>query len=259
MKKKMQEADVVSVRHGVATFWIIGASPLIHNSMGAKAMRELLLPAGRKTAAQKKNSLKHDPIKEFRASMYRRGEFENGPTRVVFPAPAFKGALMTAALDCPIGRKKSEVGRLSWIEGQSVDIYGVPRLQMSVVRSADMNRTPDVRTRAIMHEWATKVVVRFVEPVLTAETVATLLEFAGMTTGIGDFRQEKGKGNFGQFRLCAPDDPDWVRIVANGGVLVQDEAIAEPEAADAQTEDLLAFFEAEVTARGISHLVEAVA
>lgn len=223
-KTKTQAQDVLSIAHGKVTACILGTSPLIYNTMSAKTKAGLLIPAGKKTAAQKKSTLKHDVRREYRDSMYRRPG-DHVPTRLIFDAAAFKGVLRTAALDLPIGVKRTEIGRLSWVVGQTIDVYGVPAMFMRVVRSADIARTPDVRTRAILPEWATVVTVQFVEPVISATTIAQLLEFGGMTSGVGDFRQEKGAGNYGQFRLCEPDDPDFKRIMAEQGREAQDEAI----------------------------------
>ena len=111
---------VIKVETGSVTCLIRGTSPLIFNRMAEKAKRELLLPKGRKTAADKAQSLKHNPLEEFRASVYRWDNDERS-TRLKFPAPAFKGAISTAALEVP-GMKKAQIGRLVWVEGTHVDV-----------------------------------------------------------------------------------------------------------------------------------------
>ena len=74
---------------------IIGATPMYFNSMGSKAMRDLLIGAQRKTAAEKKE-IKHNPEKEFRETMYRQ---KNGKTMLYFPSTGIKKGLATAALE----------------------------------------------------------------------------------------------------------------------------------------------------------------
>lgn len=239
---------VIDLDVGVATCLIRGTSPFIFNAMSAKAKHELLMPRGRKTAADKAQQMKHDPFEEFRASVYRYSD-DNQPTRLKFPAPAFKGVLQTAALEVP-GARKSQIGRLTWISGTHVSIYGRPQLLMSVVRSADMNRTPDVRTRAILAEWACEVTLTFVRPTLNAQAMATLLAAGGMVCGVGDFRQEKGSGNYGQYRLVDENDADFKRIVASGGREVQDQALADADPFDIETEELLAWYQEELGRRG---------
>lgn len=247
---KSTEIEVVSLRNGEATFCILGTSPLIMNRMAEKARQELLMPRGRLTTAQRATHLKHDPLAEYRSSVYRRSNLENAATRLIFPAPAFKGALAEAAKDMPTSVAKAQINRLTWVVGQSVDIYGTPKMLMSVVRSADMNKTPDIRTRAILEEWCTRVTIRFVEPMLSAATVGTLLAAAGVIDGVGDFRQGKGKGNHGQFILVADDDPDFQRIMRSGGAAVQDAALEDPEFHDIDTEDLYHWFCDEYERRG---------
>lgn len=239
-----EEINVLEITQGQATFGIVGTSPLVFNRMAEKARRELLKPTGRKTAADKASKLKHVPIDEYRASVYRNAG-DAAPTRLAFPAPGFKGAMATAALDLP-GTKKSEIGRLTWVTGTHVNVYGVPQLLMSVVRSADMARTPDIRTRAICPEWACVVTINFVQPKMHAKAIGNLLAAAGVISGIGDFRQEKGKGSFGQFKLVNQDDEQFLRILAEGGRAAQDAALNEPRCYDAETEELLSWFSAEV-------------
>jgi hypothetical protein len=223
-------------------------SPLIFNRMAMKAKRELLLGGGRKTAADRAANLKHDPVAEYRDSV-TRNKGDGCATRLAIPSPSFKGAMMTAALDLP-GTKRTEIGRLVWVTGYQVDLYGVPELFMSVVRNSDINHTPDIRTRAIVPRWACMVTVRFVQPKLTGKAIGNLMAAAGIIAGVGDFRQEKGKGSCGQFRTASLDDAEFLDIVAGGGREVQDAALAEFRFHDAETEELMAFYEAEVVRRG---------
>jgi hypothetical protein len=192
--------------------------------------------------------LKHNPLLEFRDSAYQT-RTEDAPTALCFFATGFKGALASAALDVP-GAKRTEIGRLCRIEGVDLPVWGTPELMMSVVRSADMNRTPDIRTRAILPEWACRVTIRYVKPKLNHQSIANLLAWAGETIGIGDFRQEKGKGSYGLFRLASADDPDFIRITSEQGRAVQEAALAEPQPHDADTEELLDWFNNELTRLG---------
>jgi hypothetical protein len=242
---KSDEISILEIHTGEAQFCILGTSPLLFNRMAEKAKRELLMPKGRKTTADRASSLKHNPLEEYRNSVYRRSDHVPGLTRLLFPTPAFKAAMATAALDLP-GAKKSEIGRLAWALGDKVEIFGIPKLRMDVVRSADMNRTPDVRTRACVGEWACRVTIRFVRPKLRDQAVANLMAAAGVTCGIGDFRQEKGKGNNGQFILVEPDHRDFVRLTTECGTDAQDAALAHPEMWDEETAEMMEWFSAEI-------------
>lgn len=249
--------SVIELDTGEVTAYIIGTSPLIFNRMAEKAKRDLLLPFGRKTAADKAQQLKHDPLAEFRASVYRNSG-DSHPTRLKFPAPGFKGVLETAALEVP-GAKKAQIGRLTWVTGTHVHIYGVPQLLMSVVRSADMNKTPDIRTRAILQEWCCEVTLNYVRPTLTMQAVANLLAAGGLLCGIGDFRQEKGAGNYGQFRLAQEGDEDFARIMAFGSRDAQDAALAAADPYDEETAELLIWYTAEIERRGRQNQLKAAA
>lgn len=240
--------SVLEISTGLTQAFIVGTRPLIMNRMAAKAKRELLLPKGRRGRAEREATLKHNPIAEYRDSVYRTRD-DNSPCRLCFHATGFKAAMASAALDLP-GASKSEIGRLSWVEGIDIPIYGTPRLLMSVVRSADVKQTPDIRTRAILPEWACVLSVRYVQPRLTHVGIANLLAAAGVMVGVGDFRQQKGKGSFGQFKLVNADDPEFLRIVAEQGRAVQDEALRNPVAYDQDTEELLDWYSAEVSRLG---------
>ncbi len=250
MSKVIETIEVEPLKVGSVQVWIRGRTPLICNRMAGKAMRELLCPRGRKGKAEREQSLKHDPLNEYRNSMSTRTG--KGPTRIVFPSPAIKGAIATAALETK-GTSKTQIGRLVWVDGFSCDLYGVPKLHMAVVRSADMNKTPDVRTRAILPEWCICVTIRYVKPQMSEKTLFQLLSNGGIIIGIGDFRQEKGKGNFGQFEVVT--EAECKSIIASGGMKAQDEAIKSPECFDADTEELMGWFTSEVERRGKSELL----
>jgi hypothetical protein len=235
------EVSVMTVERGKATFHILGTAPMLHNCMSQKAMQELLLPTGRKTEADKKTSLKHQPLSEFRDSVYFDKD-EKGPTYIQHLSSAFRGAMRSAALDLP-GVSKAEVGRLMWVENERVAIFGIPEMDMRIVRQAGMNRTPDVRTRCIMREWACSITVSYTMPQLKLQSVANLLAAAGMYIGIGDYRNEKGAGNFGVFQIVSEDDADYQRIIKTGGRAAQLAAMADPGFYNEETERLYHWFE----------------
>jgi len=191
------EISIMEIKQGEIEFCIKSTSPLIYHRMGEKAKRELLFPKGRKTAADKATSIKHNPIEEYRDTVYRSKQKE---TLLMVPSVMFKAAISSAALDIP-GATKAQIGRLVWVMGDEVPVYGVPELLMSTVRSSDMNRTPDIRTRAILPEWACSIRVRYIKPNISEQSIVNLVASAGIITGIGDYRQQKGKTSYGQFEL----------------------------------------------------------
>jgi hypothetical protein len=218
--------------------------------MSEKARRQLLLPPGRKTAAEKATSLKHVPLEEFRDSPYLLPESQ--PTLLGIMAASIKRAMASAALDVP-GANKTQIGRLVRVDSQVnelISIFGIPQVKSSVVRTADINHTPDIRTLAIIERWACRITVTFMVPQVTFTSLSNLLQMAGFTIGIGDGRPEKGKLDYGQFRVANSDDEEFKKIVAEGSREAQQRAMDEPIFYDKETRDLVAFFDEEVERRG---------
>jgi hypothetical protein len=135
----------------------------------------------------------------------------------MFKAASFKKAMSNAALDIP-GLRKTQIGRLVWVSGDKVPVYGTPQLFMTLVRMADIARTPDIRTRAILPQWCCQIHITYVMPQINATNLGNLLSAAGLLSGIGDGRQEKGSLNFGQFRIASHNDPEYLAISKQGRV-----------------------------------------
>lgn len=236
--------EVHSVKQGKITLRMIGQTPLYFNSMSSKAMRDLLIGGGRKTAAEKKE-IKHNPEQEFRESVYTKS---TGDTYLCFPAPGVKGAMATAALET-VGINKTNVNRGIFMPEDKIQIWGKPYLKMDIVRSADMNKTPDVRTRAFLPNWCAEVDIRFVTPTFSYHAITSLLNNAGQMVGIGDFRQEKGRGSYGTFMVASSEDMGdlqsvWDDITQEARE-VQELAMEHPECADEQTAELMQFLQEE--------------
>ena len=241
MVAKKAEAGTLHIdalKQGRVRLVLVGSTGLYFNAMSAKAKRSLLIGGGKKTAAEKKE-LKHDPEQEFRDSVYR---LPAGDTLLGFPAPGVKGAMATAALETP-GVTKTSVQRLIFLPEQKIRVWGRPYMKMDVVRSADMNRTPDVRTRAFLPRWVAEVDIAYVTPTLSAHSIVSLLMNAGAIVGIGDFRQEKGRGSYGTFSVTGEDGgeyADYIAEVKAEGRAVQEAALDNPEYADDDTAELMA-------------------
>lgn len=247
--KKQSDSEIVvaEIKTKVVDLCILGTTPLIFHRLSSKAKKELLLPKGKKTSAEKASSLKHDPIAEYRDSVNKISE---GPTYLGMPATAFKRAICDAALDIP-GAKKAQIGRLVFVPGPFVPIYGIPSMMTCVTRSSDINHTPDVRTRAILKNWAAYLRVQFVTPIINETSIINLLVAAGFTIGIGDWRQQKGSGNYGLFTVTSKDDAKFIDIVNNQGREAQKRAIDFPEYYNEETQELIEWYESEVGKRGL--------
>lgn len=246
-KKTEAAFDIIEVTQEQAHFCLLGRTPLITNRMSEKAKHTLLLPSPPKNRTERATTLKHNPMEEFAASPYTL-PLDSAPTYLAALSAWFKQALLTAALDLP-ETNKSQMGRNLWVEGERLPLYGIPQLFMSVTRSADMNHTPDIRTRVIIPRWACEITVNFTTPLLKSQMVSRLLNAAGMTAGVGDWRQGKGSGSYGLWTIVQQDDPAYLAIRAGGGRAAQRAAMESPEPYDEETSEMLAWFHDELEAR----------
>lgn len=224
---------------------LVGQTPLYYNAMTTKVKQQLLAGGGKKTAAEKRE-IKHDPENEFRASVYTHDANE---TLLCFPCGGIKKAMATAALHTD-GIKATELRRLITVMGNNASVWGKPLLKMDVVRSADINRTPDIRTRAYLEEWCAEVRISFTTPYFSNRSIVSILANAGMIVGIGDFRQEKGAGNFGMFDVTSEGSKDlqgYVAEIKKNNRQVQIDALANPDIpeGDTSTFELLEFINKE--------------
>lgn len=250
-----EELDIRPLGRAGIRLRIVGATPLLMNRMAAKAMQTLLVGGQRKTKADRVQ-IKHDPMAEYRNSVQRMpgtvdiNGMAGGVPTLAMPTVAIKGAMCTAALETP-GMTKTGAQRLLFMPAEFVGVYGIPQLDMRIVRSADINKTPDVRTRALLPQWGAEVEIQYVVPQLSARSVTTLLCNAGLLVGVGDGRQDKGKLNFGCFRVIGQgeQDDEWDDLVANHGREAQQIALREPVYSNEETMELMEFFFAETKRR----------
>lgn len=244
--EKQVEIEVARITKSGTRIPIIGIQPLILHHGSVKTH---LLPPMKMTKVERETTLKHEPYEEWKERMIIAPD---GPTKLLFPAASFKDSMMRAAVRLPQA-VKAEVAQLVWVEGSRVPVYGIPQIIISEVRNSDINRTPDARIRPILREWACILDVSWVTPMMTQQAVANLLMAGGLITGVGDWRNEKGKGIFGQYEIVNDNDPEQVerfkRILREGGREAQEAAIAAPTAYDAETLDALTWYDEELARR----------
>ena len=228
------------------TLRIIGTTPLFQNRMSNK-VQQMLLVGGRKKSAAERLSVKHDVVAEFLSSAEI---MPDGPTALGLRSIAIKAAMVTAATQSE-GIFKNAAEKLLFVPGDLVPLYGIPQLRCDVVRSKDIARTPDVRTRCYLPRWGAELTVGFVAPQLNLRGVYTLAANAGIIVGVGDYRQEKGKGSFGSFRVVpdGADDDEWNDLVKTAGRKQQQAALDAPQCANKETSDLVAYWADTVSQR----------
>lgn len=241
--------EILNLPRGRLVVHLIGIEPLVYNAMSFKTMSELLNPSGRKSKAERLVKPKHLPYEEYVDSTYRRRSVEEGPTRLLMPCRSFKAALADVAKRVPGAPATTEVKQLTYVQGVYADLYGIPQIFMAPVRNSDMNRTPDIRTRAIVPEWCCTITVDYAQPQLNADTVTKLIFAAGQHNGVGDYRQQKGVGAFGQFRpvVDPADRKRFEEIMKYGSMAAQDDALQNPVPFDQETEALLDWYDEKIS------------
>lgn len=234
-----QEIVIKPLTRGTVKLRILGSTAMFQNRMANKAKQQLLIGGSKKGAADRAK-IKHSPLEEYRDSAE---QLPSGPTALGLRVVAVKAAMCSAAIETE-GVTKTGAQRLIFMPGDLTPLYGIPQLRMDVTRSADINRTPDIRTRCFLPKWGAEIEVSFVSPQLSVNSVVNLLVNAGILIGVGDFRQEKGKGAFGSFTVLGEGDQsdEWDELVATGGRMAQLAALQNPEYANEDTADLMAHF-----------------
>src|SRR4051812_35107912 len=143
--KREVAVEVMSIATTSMEFCVLGTSPLLMNRLHGNTKHELIYPRGAKNKAERASTPKHNPLEEFRDSVFRTLDPQS-PTRLVMPGGAFKRAIADVAIDIP-GAFKAQIGRLTSIKEINVNIFGVPLVHHAVVRQAGISKTPDVRFR----------------------------------------------------------------------------------------------------------------
>lgn len=251
-KRKQTDDDInveiAKIETRDISFNILGRTPLIFNRQSEKAKRQLMLPPLPQNKAQRVQTLKHNPVEEFRASPYTNRREPDAPTWLHTPGGAWKKSVSQAAIDIP-GASKAQIGRLVSLATTVVNVWGTPYMRADMVRQAGIAKTPDVRFRACLPNWAARVTYTYIPAIISPNSLANLVTAAGVICGIGDYRVEKGAGDFGQFKIVPEDDEEWHHLVATEGREIQMAAMENPLFFDDDTRELVEWFDEEIDRR----------
>lgn len=209
------EPEEFTISMGSLSLCILGRSPLLINAMSQKIKFDQLQPPLPKTKTQRRSVMKHYPLEEFRSCVYRDTRAD-GPTRLQALTVWFKKGIASMALDLPSAATKAQLGRCVFVDGERVPLYGRPFVHMGIVRMAGIGQAPDVRTRAILPQWACRITVQYMRPALTEKVVMQLIAAAGLFRGVGEWRPERGSGAFGQYAVVAESHPEFQAVLAQG-------------------------------------------
>lgn len=167
---------------------LVGDSPLIVHAWSEKAKRQMLDKQMKKAKQAREPK---DPAADYEACFYR---FADG--RYGFPTIGLKAAMVGAARF--VDAKMTMMRGAFHIDGELLHVEGTPRPREDMVRVG--MGTADIRYRPEFPDWRILAMVRFNASVISAEQIANLLNVAGFSIGIGEWRPERN-GSFGRFHV----------------------------------------------------------
>lgn len=175
---------------------IVGISPLIVHKFSEKAQREIQDKQAGK-AKNKKHDVR-DPQGDFEGAKHYSVEGWEG-----FPAAGFKAAMIRGAKI--IGMVMKDAGMSFFVqaddeETQLVKIEGESRMRTDMVRVG--MGAADVRYRPEYPTWSAVLTIEFNAGMISLDQIYQLVKAAGYSCGIGEMRPEKGKFNYGRFKLA---------------------------------------------------------
>ncbi len=192
-----KEIIVPRIRQEGITVTLEGTSELITHNFSDKQMSDI---ATKQAGGGKPKRGKRDPKAEYKAAMYMTEKNKPG-----IPARAIKAA-MVGACSFIDGVTKVAARGAFFVQGEILPINHVkPHMRTDVVRLSGPGRTADLRYRpGFPAGWEVKVEILFNPGVISAEGIINLLENAGFSVGIGDWRpSSKSGGPYGRFRVKA--------------------------------------------------------
>ena len=212
MAKKHEVIVIPKPEYETITVKIVGDTRLNVHRLGKKMMQEF---EDRDHNKPKPKRAARNYPNEFIDSLYyidKQGEEVASPkaitktTRFGFPASAFKKAMIFAARQFDNVKMTEIRGRFFVNQHQQyVEIKGKPQLDKFWRRIGGKGPgtgTPDIGIRARFPVWSAELEIRFLENVISAESVLNLLSVAGFSVGIGEDRPDKSGGTCGMWHIA---------------------------------------------------------
>lgn len=202
-KKKTEEVEIITnLIINYCEFNIVGIAPLIVNCFGHGVEILEEVSDAKEKGLKKAGMVKLTPEEEYEKTLY----YLSDGVRTGFPAVGFKAAMVRAGKTC--GEVMVDLRTKFHIiaddpETGLIEIHGTPRMRTDVVKVGGMTKTSAPRYRAEYPEWSAKIRIKYLDGVITPEKLATLLNTAGFTCGVGEWRPEKcNSGSFGLFQVA---------------------------------------------------------
>ena len=180
---------------------ITGTSELICHAWSEKQRKMMLDMQTGKTKKKARGAPREpkNPEEEYRGSLYVIELNEKNFEKSVFgfPASGFKNAMVRAAKMC--GMAMTDATMAFRIAGPLVPIIGEPYMRDDPVRLN--GKTADIRFRGAFKKWGAVLPIEYDEDIITVEDICNLVQRAGFSVGVGDWRMERD-GEYGCFTLA---------------------------------------------------------
>lgn len=207
---KKTEVKNVSVSLNLKTIQIPieGIAPLIVSRFDEKSKRQIDEIGKADTGLKQGGKKKHieSPEEQYERSIY----YLSDGKRTGFPAVAFKAAMVTTAYRVygrPMTVTRSSFHVLADDPATGlVEIHGEHRMREDMVRVGGIQKVASPRYRAEFPSWSALITIQYIADTISEEEILGLLNAAGFTCGIGEWRPEKANsGSFGLFRVVSTE------------------------------------------------------
>jgi hypothetical protein len=176
---------------------IVGQSPLIFNRFSEKAKQMIKDKVTKVTSSNIKKEPKN-PEQLYEDSFYYTKDH-----KIAFPALNIKQAIVSAARNVE-GLPMTLLRGGVFVKGDETGMievkYKMKEMREDMVRVGTFKDAADIRFRGQVSGWSMTFLIKFNADLFTAGQVINLLNIAGFSGGLGEWRPEKN-GDFGTFTV----------------------------------------------------------
>lgn len=195
MKSKSVSVEVVEFSIRQVTIPIVGISPLIVHAWSEKS-KKMIADKQAGKAKNKKHEIRQ-PEEDYEAAKHISAEGWEG-----LPAACLKAAMIRGAKMVGMVMKDTQAAFFVNAEcekTQLVRIHGESIMRTDMVRVG--MGSADIRYRPEYLEWHMELNIDFNEGLISIDQLHQIVKAAGYGNGLGEMRPEKGKFNYGRFKL----------------------------------------------------------
>ena len=185
-------------------------SSLVVHQFGDKERRKMAEKQA-KTANKGRGREARDPEAEYEAAFHRLSDGSYG-----FPAHGIKASIANAA-HRDLGFPRTAVYKAVFVHPDDpvtncvrIEHSAAPKMRTDVVRLE--SGVADLRYRPEFQDWAMNLRITIDEDWINVDTLVALIQRAGFGVGIGEWRPQKGVGNFGRYKVAVVEEDDGSQV-----------------------------------------------